>query len=71
MSNFNSPLRARAFREFTIRRNTRGRWIVSEIHGQTKGIFTSLTGALRFALSEVDGDVDRVHIAASEDDGDQ
>ena len=52
----------RVLREFTIRRDQRGRWIASETHGLLGGVFVSCKAALRFALYEADGDSARVHV---------
>jgi hypothetical protein len=51
MPYFDQPPGQRVLREFTIRHDECGRWIVSETHGQ-RGVFLSCEEALRFALYE-------------------
>jgi hypothetical protein len=65
MPYFDAPPGQRVLREFTIRRDQSGRWIASETHGLLGGVFLSRKEALRFALYEADGDVDRVHVEPS------
>jgi hypothetical protein len=65
MPYFDSPPRQRVLREFTIRRDQRGRWVASETHGLLGGVFLSCKEALRFALYEADGDLARVHVEPS------
>ena len=62
MSYFDLPPGQRVLREFTIRRDQRGRWVASEAHGLLGGVFLSCKEALRFALYEADGDAARVHV---------
>jgi hypothetical protein len=64
MPYFDQPPGQRVLREFTIRHDECGRWIVSETHGQ-RGVFLSCEEALRFALYEADGDAARVHLEPS------
>jgi hypothetical protein len=61
MPYFDPPPGRRVLREFTIRRDQRGRWVASEAHGLLGGEFVSCKEALRFALYEADGDAARVH----------
>jgi hypothetical protein len=65
MSYFDLPPGQRVLREFTIRRDRRGRWITSETHGRLGGVFLDYEAALRFALYEADGDAARVHVEPS------
>jgi len=62
MPYFELPPGQRVLREFTIRRDQRGRWIARETHGLLGGVFISCKEALRFALYEADGDAARVHV---------
>ena len=66
MSYFDRMPGNRALREFTIRRDRRGRWLVSETHSPCRGAFRSCKEALRFALYEGGGDVARVHAEPSQ-----
>lgn len=65
MPYFDQPPGRCVLREFTIRRDRRGRWIASETHGLLGGVFLSCKDALRFALYEADGDAARVHVEPS------
>jgi hypothetical protein len=67
MPYFELPPGQRVLREFTIRRDPRGRWIASESRGLLGGVFLSCKEALRFALYEADGDAARVHVEPASD----
>jgi len=67
MPYFELPPGQRVLREFTIRRDQRGCWIAHEAHGLLGGVFISRKEALRFALSEADGDAARVHLEPASD----
>ena len=50
------------FREFTIRRDQSGRWIVAETPGSVNVLaFHSHDAAEQYALREAEGDYNRVH----------
>jgi hypothetical protein len=62
MSYFDAPPGQRVLREFTIRRDQSGRWLVAETPGSVNVLaFHSHDAAERFALSEAEGDYNRVH----------
>jgi len=62
MSYFDAPPGQPVLREFMIHRDLRGRWVASEIHGLSEGVFSAFKEAFRFACAEADGDTDRVHV---------
>jgi hypothetical protein len=62
MSDFDVSPAQRILREFAVRRDRRGHWVASELHGLGEGVFFTCKDACRFALQEADGDRSRVHI---------
>jgi len=56
------PRACRTQKEFVIRCDERGRWVVAEAHGLAGGLFRSRKAAVSFALSEADDDAGRVHV---------
>ena len=62
MPYFDAPPGQRALKEFTIFRDRSGRWIAAEKHGGLDCVFGSRDEAMRFALWQADGDIDRVHV---------
>jgi hypothetical protein len=67
MPYFELPPGQRVLREFTIRRDQRGRWMARETHGLRGGEFISCKEAFRFALYEADGDAARVRVDPSQE----
>lgn len=62
LSYFDLPPGERVLREFTVCRDRHGRWVAVETHGLLGGVFATRKDAMRFALSEADGDADRVYV---------
>jgi hypothetical protein len=62
MPYFDLPPGQRVLCEFTISRDSHGRWIAAETHGLSGGLFFSCREAVRFALHEADGDASRVRV---------
>jgi hypothetical protein len=67
MSYFDAPPGQRVLREFTIRRDRSGHWLVAETPNPASVCaFHSEEAAERYALCEAEGDYDRVHFLASQ-----
>jgi hypothetical protein len=62
MSYFDMPPGQRVLREFRVFRDPNGRWVAAEAHGLPGGVFDSRDEAVHFALQQVDGEMDRVHV---------
>lgn len=66
MSYFDAPPDQRVLREFTIRRDRTGHWLVAETPGAvTVRAFHNHDAAEQYALREAGGDYDRVHFLPS------
>jgi hypothetical protein len=67
MSYFDAPPGQRVLREFTIRRDQRGRWLVAEMPGPVSvRAFHSHNAAEQYALREAEGDYNRIHFLPSQ-----
>jgi hypothetical protein len=61
MSYFDAPHGQRVLREFTIRRDANGHWLVVEMPGLTERGFETSEAVERYALREAEGDRGRIH----------
>jgi hypothetical protein len=65
MSYFNAPPGQQVLREFTIRRLTKGRWLVVSTPEEEERVFENREAAERYALREAEGDLNGVHFLPS------